>query len=261
MGKFPSALVTVFVLDIALHAQLLTSPVQDYMNKTTLLNNILSSARATALSQKAQGSSAAGQPHSSAQSAPDPSSFAHSGNAVLPRKLAAKLGAQTEPHFIALISLYEQTARKDGFPPHDLAYALEYFLVNSYMTYHNLHDVEYSKDPRVKGGKDMFERLTLINEKKALKVVPYQERAVYQQFKAALASNATVGRMSDREKQELTELLAITFGVNFNAYMDAVNREDDRDIQLARQQAKTNLEKLTGVPVDSIRIDSTGLVM
>ncbi len=38
----------------------------------------------------------------------------------------------------------------DRFPANDLAYAMEYFVVNSYMIYHDLHDVPYERDPRVK---------------------------------------------------------------------------------------------------------------
>jgi hypothetical protein len=59
----------------------------------------------------------------------------------------------------------------------------------------------------------------------------------------------------------VTELLAITFGVNFKAYMDAVNREDDRAMDAARKQAKANLEKLTGAEVERIKINESGLAM
>ena len=241
-----------------LYAQILTNPVQDYINKTTLLNNILSNMRAIELSQKAQNGGKVEKSKPEAQLV-KPTEFIHSGSPLLPGKIAARTGPQSQQYLTGLISLYEQTARKDGFPPHDLAYALEYFVVNSYMTYHDLHDVEYAKDPRVKRGKDMFDRLSIINEKKTLKVTLYQERAVYQQFKATLGSNAAVLHMTDQQKQEVTELLAITFGVNFKAYMDAVNREDDRAIELARQQARANLEKLTGSPIERIKISASGI--
>jgi hypothetical protein len=242
-------------------AQLLTNPVQDYINKTTLLNNILSNMRANQMIQ--QGQNGGKQAPAPAQKQPDTTAFQHAGTALLPKQLASRTPQpqQAEQYLATLISLYEQTARKDGFPPNDLAYALNYFVVNTYMTYHDLHDVEYSKDPRVKRGKDMFERLTLSNEKKLLKVTPYQERAVYNQLKSALAANAAVRQLTDRQKQEVTELLAITFGVNFKAYMDAVNREDERAMDAARKQAKANLEKLTGAEVERIRINESGLAM
>lgn len=231
----------------ALFGQLLISPVNDYINKTTLLNNILSNARATAMSQKAQ------------TAAVNPSAFTHAGKMLIPAQLAAKIGPQSEKQFEALVALYEQTAKKDGFPANDLAYALEYFLVNTYMTYNDLHDVEYSKDPRARKGKDGFDRIAIMSQKKLLQVTLNQERAVYQQCKSALGANPAVTAMTDRQKQELTEVLAITFGLNLNAYLDAVNREDDPAIERARQQAKAHLEKLTGRPANTLKIGATGL--
>ena len=65
--------------------------------------------------------------------------------------------------------------------------------------------------------------------------------------------------MTDTQKQELTELLAIVFGVNYNDYMNGVNRQDDRLTDQARQVAKSNLEKLTGAPIDRISVTAHGL--
>lgn len=248
----------VLLFAVASPAQILTNPVQDYINKTTLLNNILSNSRAIAMSQQAQGG-APPSPKTVPAAVPDPTVFSHAGRALLPGQLAAKAGPQAQAYLASLIALYEQTAAKDGFPAHDLAYAFEYYLVNSYLTYHDLHDVEYSKDPRVKRGKDMFERLTLVNEKKTLQVSLFQERTVYRQLKERLAANSAVRGMSDQQKQEMTELLAIAFGVNFKAYLDGVNREDEGAIAAARQQARANLEKFTGVPVERIKIGVNGL--
>lgn len=251
MGKLSLCLVTVLVVA---NAQIVINPVQDYINKTTLLNNILSNSRAIQMSQKSR----TGRPATPVPTPPDPTMFVHSGSPVLPRQLA---GQQSEQYFTSMVDLYERTARQDGFPANDLAYAFNYFVVNSYMTYHDLHDVEYSKDPRVKKGRDMFDRITIINQKKTLKPTVYQERAVYKQFKATLKANPAVSQMTDLKKQEVVELLAITFGVNYKDYIDAVNREDERGIERARQQAKTNLEKFTGVPVERLKINESGLQM
>ncbi len=248
MGKFLLPLV-----GVALQAQLLTNPVQDYINRTTLLNNILSNMRVTS------GTSSGGGTTATPPAAPAVTLFRHSGAPMLPRQLGAKAGPQAEAYFASLIGLYEQTARKDGFPANDLAYALEYFVVNSYMTYHDLHAVGYSKDPWAKRGTDGFDRIAQMGKKKAMQVTAYQERAVYQQFRTVLGANAGVGRMTDRQKQEIAELLAITFGLNFKAYMDAITREDEAARETARRQAKANLEKLTGVPVERIRIEASGL--
>ena len=65
--------------------------------------------------------------------------------------------------------------------------------------------------------------------------------------------------MTDREKQELTELLAIMFGVNYTAYMKGVNGEDEGLMGQSRQAAKAHLEKLLGMPVERIKIGNEGL--
>jgi hypothetical protein len=251
---------------VSARAQIMTNPVQDYINKTTLLNNILSNRRATDMSQKAQtkGAStdrrAAGAP---AATAPETTRFNPAGAYLLPRLLAEKTGAagrgEAEQFFNSLLNLYARTAQKDGFPANDLAYAFEYFVVNSYMIYHDLHDVDYDKDPRVERGRDAFDRLTIINEKKLLKVTPLQERAIYSQIKTLLTGTPAVQRMTDREKQELTELLAIMFGVNYAAYMKGVNSEDEGLMGQSRQAAKAHLEKLLGMTVERIKIGDEGL--
>jgi hypothetical protein len=249
-------------------AQLLTNPVQDYINRTNLLNSILSNSRATAMSQQRQ--TEANRPPQAtgprASVAVEPTKFTRAATGfLLPKVLAEKSAPdearrqQSEQLFTSLIELYEQTAKKDGFPANDLAYAFEYFVVNTYMTAHDLHDVAYEKDPRVKRGRDMFERLTIINQKKLLRVTLDQEHAIYGQLKDQLARVTAVQQMTDAQKQEVTELLAIMFGLNLRSYMDGVNREDDRATEQARQVARSYLEKITGAPVDRIAIGADGL--
>jgi hypothetical protein len=254
----------------SVEAQLLTNPVQDYINKTTLLNNILSNQRAIEMSQRAQTNGKAptrNAPNSAARpdtrNVAEPTKFNHTGSLILPRLLAEKSAvtgpADAEQFFASLLNLYEQTARKDGFPANDLAYAFEYFVVNSYMTYHDLHNVDYDKDPRVKRGKDSFERLTISSQKRLLQVTLTQERAIYNQFKALLSDNPAIRKMTDSEKQQVTELLAIMFGLGYGAYMKGVNSEDEKAIEQARQMARMHLERLTGAPVERIKIDNDGV--
>ncbi len=248
---------------------MLTNPVQDYVNKTQLLNNILSNRRATDLSQKAQtgGRTAPGAGSSTrpAPATPEPTMFAPSGAPLLPAQLAGMAGGdvnrqrQAQQLFESLLGLYEQTARKDGFPSNDLAYAFEYFVVNSYMTYHDLHEVAYEKDPRVKRGVDPLDRLRILNEKKAMAITITQERAVYTQFRELLGANADVRALTDRRKQEIAELLAIMLGMNIAVYMQGVNAEDEATIEKARQSARASLEKLIGAPIDRIKIGDAGL--
>ncbi|MBK8057055.1 MAG: hypothetical protein IPK33_03960 [Gemmatimonadetes bacterium] len=248
-------------------AQIGMNPVQDYINKTSLLNNILSNRRATDMSQQRQGAAGTGRAQSgdaAATEAANPSAFRHSGAPILPAVLSERAAAGSARDasvrfFGSLLDLYTRTARTDGFPEHDLAYALEYYVVNTYMTYHDLHEVPYDKDPRIKRSADPLERLQLLAEKKALKVSMSQERAVFNQIRGMLAANPSIARLSDREKQEATELLAIMMGVNYSTYMRGVETGDDRLLQEARQGARQNLERLLGLPVDRIKIGSKGL--
>jgi hypothetical protein len=260
------ALIAVLAMAMSGRAQIGTNPVQDYIDKTQLLNNILSNKRATDQSQKLQT-----QSHTQKRLAPraaspvEPTKFTPSSAAVLPQLLVEKTGGdavrqrEARQFFDSLLSLYRQTAQKDGFPSNDLAYAFEYFVVNSYLTYHDLHDVAYEKDPRVKRSADPLERLQLLAEKKAMKVTLTQERAVYDQFRDLLAANGQVRSLSDRQKQEITELLAIMLGVNLAMYMQGVNAENEPAMEQARQSARANLEKLIGAPIDAIKIGNGGL--
>ena len=147
------------------------------------------------MSQRAQTSGSSGNRAASgrASGATSPSAFAHTGNSILPAALAERatngsVDKRTAQQFFeSQVDLYRRTAASDGFPPNEIAYALEYFIVNTYMTYHDLHDVPYEKDPRVKRGKDSFDRIAIINQKKALKPTMLQERAVFGQMWRALA--------------------------------------------------------------------------
>lgn len=264
-------LITVLV-SVSARAQMSINPVQDYINKTTLLNNILSNQRATEMSQRAQTDGRSSNKTSNAKPAgpgsapaPEATKFSAAAASILPKLLSGKTASdpakqrEAEQYFQSLIGLYQQTARKDGFDANDLAYGFEYFVVNSYMIYHDLHEVEYNKDPRIKRGKDSLDRLRLMAEKNAQKISISQERVVYQQFKTMLSGNPGVQKMTAQEKQQLTELLAIMFGVNFSMYTKGVNSEDPRTIEQAHTTAKVYLEKLIGAPIGSIKIGNEGL--
>jgi hypothetical protein len=88
-----------------------------------------------------------------------PTQFRPTGQTILPKLLAERTGgsaaqqAEAQRFFESMLELYRRTADHDGFPANAVANAMEYFVVNGYMTYHDLHDVPYEKDPRAKRGK------------------------------------------------------------------------------------------------------------
>lgn len=243
---------------------MLTNPVNDYINKTTLLNNILSNARAVDMSQRMQNGGVS-EPRPAAEAKATPTQFKPGGAPFLPSRLAGSAGAsaaqrqEAETYFRSLLTQYEETAQHDGFPANDVAYAMEYLLVNGYMIYHDLHEVPYEKDPTVKRTSDPLERLQLMAQKRARKPTLGEERAVFAQFQVALAAKPEMQKMSDQQKQELAELLAITLGMDLTAYLKALNAEDEAQIAQARASTKAHLETFFAMPIDAIKIGAKGL--
>jgi hypothetical protein len=65
--------------------------------------------------------------------------------------------------------------------------------------------------------------------------------------------------MTDAQKQEATELLAIMVGINFAGYLKGVGDGDEKLAEQSRQMAREGLEKLLGASVGQIKITSGGL--
>jgi hypothetical protein len=225
-------------------------------------NGIMSNSRRTKTNNR--GRSSKGAKNAAPKVEIDYTAFKENSNNSLAKIIAPKLTnererTETRQMFDNAINMYKETAKKDGFPANDLAYAFEYFIVNNYNIYHDLVEVPYEKDPRAKRGVDSFERITIMSEKKLLMIKPYQEAAVYQQFKVVLAENPNVQKMTDAQKQQATEMFAVILGVNFAAYMQGINDEDEKMIETAHKTAKQGLEKLFGVSIEKIKIGSEGV--
>jgi hypothetical protein len=131
--------------------------------------------------------------------------------------------------------------------------------VNNYQLYHDLIEVDPDKDPRAKRARDGFERIQILNEKKLRQVTIDQEHAIYNQFREMLAANPEIQKMTDAQKQEAAELLAVMFGVNFAVYMKGINDNDEKLAEQARQLAKEGLEKLLGTTIGQVKITNYGL--
>lgn len=196
----------------------------------------------------------------------NPTAFKESPNNSITATIAKAVGSNTQTQqdakqkFDYFISFYKQTAAKDGFPANDLAYAFEYFVVNNYNVYHDLVKVPYEKDPWIKrAGNNSFDRLAAMDKKKLLQVSLVMEMKVYNQFKDLLSENADVQKMSDAQKQEVTELLAIITGFNFMSYAKGINDENEELTGQGRKMAKEGLEKLFGTPIETIKINYKGL--
>lgn len=189
--------------------------------------------------------------------------FKHSGGHMLPVALAAAHGGGSgdtaaEKRIVEdLLNLYRKTATTDGFPPDDLAYAFEYFVVNNYHVFHYLLDV--NTDPALAKISDPLARLQAINARQQMKVTLSQERAIYDQFRAVLSENADVKKLTDAQKQEATEMLAVLTGMAYLQFSKGWESKSAEQMEKGRQTARANLEKLTGGSVESVKITNNGL--
>jgi hypothetical protein len=247
-------------------AQIMSNPSQWYINNQIYSTRVFNSAVANSmLGRRGAKTNAArtGGKTNAPRRNPDYTVFRENPKASLAAALAAKTGgadaAEAKKLFDRYIDLYKQTARKDGFPANDLAYAFEYFVVNNYHISRDLLDVPPDRDPFARNARDGFERIEMINRKKLLQVTLAQERAVYQQFRQRLAENPEIQKMTDAQKQEAAELFATLVGVNFSGYLKGVTEGNDALADDARRMATEGLEKLLGVPVSRIRITNDGL--
>ena len=247
-------------LTVSTAAQIMSNPGQWYINNQIYSTRVFNGVVANSMLRKGARPNRPAQRRAN-QPAIDFTAFRAAPRDVLPARLSAKSPnrAETERILTTFVDLYRQTARKDGFPANDLAYAFEYFVVNNYQIYHDLVELPADKDPRAKKARDGFERIEILNQKKLLQVSLPQERTIYKQFREVLAANAEIQKMTDAQKQEASELLAIMFGVNFAGYMKGIGDGDEQLTEQARQLAKEGLEKLLGVPIAQVKISDNGL--
>ncbi|HEY8561496.1 MAG TPA: DUF6683 family protein [Pyrinomonadaceae bacterium] len=242
-------------------AQIMSNPGQWYINNQIYSTRVFNGVVANSMLRRGASRSRQTAGKNTNKPAIDHTAFRSAPGNFLPAKLAGQSAnkPETERLLDGFVSLYKQTAQKDGFPANDLAYAFEYFVVNNYLIYHDLIDLPADKDPRAKKARDGFERIQILNDKKLLQVSIAQERAIYNQFREVLAANPEIQKMTDAQKQEAAELLAIMFGVNFAGYMQGVGDGDEQLTEQARQLARQGLEKLLGVQVGQVKITNSGL--
>ena len=242
------------------------NPVQWYIDNQIYSTRVFNGVVANSMINRARtgGARPAGA-RGAATPAPEPTQFRESASTTVPAMLSAnstgiaRTPAEARQLFTSYIELYKATAKKDRFPANDLAYAFEYFVVNNYQVYHDLVDVPLEKDPRARRAKDGFDRISVMALKRTEQVTPFQERAIYEQFRTRLGASADIRAMTDAQKQEATELMATLFGVNFAAYMQGIDALDDARAQQGREMARQGLEKLLGAPIAKIHLTNRGI--
>ncbi|MDQ3799704.1 MAG: hypothetical protein M3384_09650 [Acidobacteriota bacterium] len=257
------AAVAVFALSVSIRAQVLDSPYV-YSNPALQQDAFVRNMNAIAVEglmqrhiiEQSVGGSGNKRNQSSTRTTNRASTlFRGSKEFVIADLLVKQSGATAQQKAEALkiieqmVIIYADTATKDGFPANDLAYAFQYYVVQNYHVYHNVFEnpvvipytntIDVSKTPNY--------------------ISSFGEKALFNQFKIVLTQNPAVTKLSDLQKQQYTELLAVVTNINFTAYSEGLKRKDRKIIEQARAAAKQNLERLFGVSADEIAITDAGL--
>lgn len=157
------------------------------------------------------------------------------GGTIFPQQLAAQFAKtpqdrqELEQLFMKCLNLYEDKARSNGGEVHDVARAMTYFVNINYAT--------------VKG-------------------VPLSEsqfNAMRDEVRTGLLNDDKFQAMSAREKQKMYETMAVMASYVMIGYSDSETKGDAKGLQLFREIAKENLEKLLGVPLSRVRFTDKGL--
>lgn len=249
-------------------AQIMSNPAQWYIDNQIYSSRVFNGTVANSMIASGTSAGKAGAaPANEAAPVRDYTRFVATPGNLVPAALAAREGGSpaarraAQERYDGYVDMYVRTAAKDRFPADDLAYAYEYYVVNNWNILKDLVDVPLEQDPRLRGARDGFERIEFAARKRQEQVSPLQERAIYEQFRAQLGSAAAVRKMTDAQKQEAAETLAISLGVNWSSYLAGLERGDDALAQQARDAARVGLEKLFGRPIDRISIDERGVVV
>ena len=158
---------------------------------------------------------------------------------------------ELEAFFNQCLKLYTTTASKDRFPANDLAYALNYFLVNNYHVYKNVLE-----------GMDRYESYGVLDVTKVPNYIySSREQAVYNQFRSALAANPAITKLSDAEKEKFTGQMAIMTGVSLLTYKAALDAKNREGILAAQKTARQNLENLLGTSPDNLSFNDSGFTL
>ena len=203
--------------------------------------------------QGAQGSSAGADTASSAAPAPSAREsqaaqrraraveaslkFQPTGTRLLEPSLVEQLGKTPEQkqQVTAILNLlfqeFDKQATKLG-KPNDLAFALSYFLAQNATVFRGKPD---PKD-------EQFLEL--------------RETILY-----AMGQNAAFAKMTDRQKQEMHEMLVSYTGLVYLTYMDAKKRGDLETAKSMQQLAGLNLKAITHINPERINFTDQGLTI
>lgn len=185
----------------------------------------------------------------------DPLQFAPSGVEILSDKdLTQMTGNEQQKKALEAflnnaLSDYTKVAKYNYYAPNDLAYAFDFFIVRNYHAYKNV--LREYKGYKNRGVIDLGTLPDYIDSD--------HEKIIYRQFRAILAANPAIIKMTDQDKERLTAYLVLTSNVPYLMYDAAITAGDDAAIEKARQMARQNLQAFFGASPDQISIDASGV--
>ncbi len=184
--------------------------------------------------------------------------FNPAGGRILSAQLSGASGQsaaeiqQAKQTFEMYLDRYEKTALDDGFPPNDLAYGFNFFIVNNYIIYRDLYEQSPADKALMAPSGDPLLALQHSYSKQAGTVTSTAENAVYQQVKTLLSTNPEIIKLTDRQKQEFTEMLAVVTLANFSMYETAGKNNDAEAFAQAQSMAKQSRQ-----PVKALILSAT----
>lgn len=155
---------------------------------------------------------------------------------IFPQQMAAKAAQnptdkrELEAFFAQCLKNYEANMRREGQPVKDVARAVSYMAGVSYNIYH--------------GGNALS-----AGEGAALRA----------EIKTALEQDERFQNLSNRERQEMYETMAVMAEFVAISADVAAQKGNQQLAEMAKEMAKENLESLFGVPASQIRITDAGL--
>ncbi len=240
------------ILSVAAHAQYGDSMAIPWNNpvsatlSTNVWNNYLVYQAQQKKARGAAASAPAGEPAKSPSSPAAPPKaganesslrFRPTGSHLLTSKLADQLGktqAQKDQVTVivnAIFQEFDKQAVKLG-KPNDLAFALSYFMAQNATVYRG------AADPKDEQFLELRETIV-----------------------AALAQSGGFKNLTDRQKQELYEMLVSYTGLVYLGYQDARKRGAREEVETYRQLAGLNLKNITHIAPERIDFTADGLTI
>ncbi len=253
-NSLSSAQAQIYQSPVNVNSGIMTQRIMTQNNiNAAMINGMIRSNMSKTSSGRSGKSSAANS--AARRNAPaDPLSYSHAGANSVVKPLAAQMvekgnlqqQKEVEQIFQKFIKEYRDVANKDGFPSNDIAYAMQFFLVQNYHVYYNVFA----------GTKNSL----IFDTSKVPDFIDMnKERTLYQQFRQMFLNNPEFSKLSDKEKQQLTETLAIMTNLVWELYGQGFDADDERIIEQAQAMAKENLENIFGTSVDNIVVNNNGI--